>query len=51
MRIHFLQHVPFEGLASIRDWIGRGDHQVSGTRLYAGEHLPRPDRIDLLMPA
>lgn len=49
MHIHFLQHVPFEGLASIRDWIGRGDHQVSGTRLYAGEHLPRPDRIDLLI--
>ncbi len=49
MRIHFLQHVPFEGLASIRDWIGRGDHQVSGTRLYAGDGLPHPERVDLLI--
>jgi len=49
MHIHFLQHVPFEGLASIRDWIGRGAHEVSGTHLYAGDGLPRPDRVDLLI--
>ncbi len=49
MNIHFLQHVPFEGLASIRGWIERGDHQVSCTRLYAGDALPRPDSLDLLI--
>ncbi|MFA7593604.1 MAG: type 1 glutamine amidotransferase [Thiohalobacteraceae bacterium] len=49
MRIHFLQHVAFEDLASIHDWIGRGGHAVSGTRLYAGEGLPHPDRVDLLI--
>lgn len=49
MNIHFLQHVPFEGLASIRGWIERGGHKVSCTRLYAGDGLPRPDTIDLLI--
>lgn len=49
MNIHFLQHVPFEGLASIRGWIERGGHQVSCTRLYAGDSLPRPDSLDLLI--
>lgn len=49
MNIHFLQHVPFEGLASIRGWINRGGHKVSCTRLYAGDSLPRPDSVDLLI--
>lgn len=49
MNVHFLQHVPFEGLASIREWIERGGHQVSGTHLYAGEALPHPRQLDLLV--
>jgi GMP synthase (glutamine-hydrolysing) len=49
MNIHFLQHVPFEGLASIRGWIERGGHTVGCTRLYAGDGLPRPDALDLLI--
>lgn len=49
MHIHFLQHVPFEGLASIRDWIERGGHTVGCTRLYAGDGFPRPEAVDLLI--
>ena len=49
MNIHFLQHVPFEGLASIRGWIERGGHKVACTRLYAGDSFPRPDSVDLLI--
>ncbi|MBI5042046.1 MAG: gamma-glutamyl-gamma-aminobutyrate hydrolase family protein [Gammaproteobacteria bacterium] len=49
MNIHFLQHVPFEGLASIRSWIEHGGHKVTCTRLYAGDGFPRPDNIDLLI--
>ncbi len=49
MNIHFLQHVPFEGLASIRGWIERGGHKVSCTRLYAGDGFPRLDRTDLVI--
>jgi GMP synthase (glutamine-hydrolysing) len=49
MNIHFLQHVPFEGLASIRGWIESGGHTVGCTRLYAGDGFPRPDTIDFLI--
>lgn len=49
MNIHFLQHVPFEGLASIRGWIERGGHKVTCTRLYTGDGLPRPETVDLLI--
>ncbi len=49
MRIHFLQHVPFEGLGSLAEWIDRGGHQIAGTRLYAGDGLPRPDAVELLI--
>lgn len=49
MHIHFLQHVPFEGLAGIRGWIERGGHTVGCTRLYAGDAFPRPDSLDLLI--
>lgn len=49
MNIHFLQHVPFEGLASIRGWIERGGHRVGCTRLYAGDGFPRLDSVDLVI--
>lgn len=49
MNIHFLQHVPFEGLASIRGWIERGGHTVGCTRLYAGDGFPRAESVDLLI--
>ncbi|MBI5462794.1 MAG: gamma-glutamyl-gamma-aminobutyrate hydrolase family protein [Gammaproteobacteria bacterium] len=49
MNIHFLQHVPFEGLASIRGWIEGGGHKVTCTRLYAGDGFPRPDDVDFLI--
>ncbi|MBC9930435.1 type 1 glutamine amidotransferase [Chitinophaga qingshengii] len=34
MHIHYFQHVPFEGLASIADWIARTGHTTSHTRWY-----------------
>lgn len=49
MNIHFLQHVPFEGLASIRGWIERNGHKVTCTRLYAGDGFPHPDHVDFLI--
>ena len=49
MNIHYLQHVPFEGLGSIEQWaIGKG-HHLSVTRLYAGDHLPSLERFDMLI--
>jgi len=36
MRIHCLQHVPFEGPAAIEDWAVSRGHAISGTELYRG---------------
>lgn len=49
MRIHFLQHVPYEGLGCIRNWIDHKGHEVSCTRLYAADPLPHPDHVDFLI--
>ena len=49
MNIHYLQHVPFEGLGSIATWAEEGRHRVSATRLYLGEPLPDPASLDLLV--
>lgn len=49
MRIHCLQHVPFEGPAAIADWAASRGHSLSISRLYAGEALPAPDAFDWLL--
>jgi len=49
MRIHALQHVPFEGLGHIGRWIGDHGHPLTLTRLYAGDPLPRPADFDRLV--
>lgn len=49
MRVHFLQHVPYEGLGNLQDWLQQGGHDVTATRLYAGDGLPRPDTLDMVI--
>lgn len=49
MRIHYLQHVPFEGLGHIAAWACKHEHQVSRTALYTDEPLPETDAFDLLI--
>ena len=49
MNIHYLQHVPFEGLGSIENWAITHGHQLTQTRLYAGDPLPPLERFDLLV--
>jgi GMP synthase-like glutamine amidotransferase len=49
MNIHYLQHVPFEGLGSIEEWIRRGGHALGSTRLYRGDPLPGIHTVDLLV--
>lgn len=49
MRVHWLQHVPFEGLGSIGPWLRERGAQVSATRLYAGEALPDMETLDLVV--
>ena len=49
MRAHFLQHVPFEGLGSIRPWLESQGAQITSTRFFLGEDLADLQPIDLLI--
>lgn len=46
MKIHYLQHVPFEGLASIESWAVNHDHTLSATRFYANDPIPPVEKVD-----
>ncbi len=46
MNIHWLQHVPFEGLANIETWAVARGHRLTSTQLHAGEPLPAPTHPD-----
>jgi GMP synthase (glutamine-hydrolysing) len=49
MKVHYLQHVPFEGLGSIEPVVRSAGHEVSCTRLFDDEPLPDPARLDWLI--
>ncbi|MEN8200332.1 MAG: type 1 glutamine amidotransferase [Thermodesulfobacteriota bacterium] len=47
--IHWLQHVPFEGLGSMEEWLSRQGHELHCTRLWAGDLLPSPESVTRLI--
>lgn len=49
IRLHYLQHVPFEGLGSIESWAKTNGHTVSSTQLHAGGALPSLEALDWLI--
>ena len=49
MQIHWLQHVPFEGLGSIARWAMENKCPVNRSRLFAGDDLPAVASFDLLV--
>ena len=49
MRIHYLQHVPFEGLGSIKAWVHEKGFNLTSTRLFDDETLPDIEDIDWLI--
>lgn len=49
MRIHYLQHVTFEGLGCIESWAALHNHTISSTSLYAGDKLPNLSDFDFLI--
>lgn len=56
MRIHYLQHVPFEGIGAIAEWAAQRGHTVTGTELFAeagakrsAPEFPDPADFDLLV--
>ena len=49
MKLHWLQHVPFEGLGSINEWAIAQGAAITCTRLYANEQLPALETFDWLI--
>lgn len=49
MRVHVLQHVAFEGLGSIEDWLAARGAVISYTRFYEEPSLPDLADIDLVI--
>jgi GMP synthase-like glutamine amidotransferase len=49
MRIHCLQHVPFEGPARIAHWAEQRGHALTSCHLHAGDPLPQVDTFDRLV--
>ena len=49
MRVHYLQHVPFEGPANIATWAHTRSHSLTSTSLFKGEALPSPVAFDALL--
>jgi len=49
MKIHWFQHVPFEGLGTIEIWANRHGHPLSVTRFHRQDPLPQMDTIDWLI--
>ena len=49
LRIHYLQHVPYEGTGCIEPWAMVRGHGLTATRLFAGEFLPPVEQFDWLI--
>jgi GMP synthase (glutamine-hydrolysing) len=49
MRIHYFQHVPFEGLGCVAQWAEVKGHAVTVTRFYLNEPTPAQSEIDWLI--
>ena len=49
MKIHYLQHVPFEGPGFIETWAREAGHSLSSTPLFEGLTPPDPSEYDWLI--
>ena len=49
MKIHSLQHVPFEDLGNIENWVVSKGHSISRTLLFNGGLPPNTDSFDWLI--
>ncbi len=49
MRIHYFQHVPFEGLGSIGAWAWANEHALTATKFFENAAPPDVDAFDWLV--
>ena len=48
MRIHFIQHVPFEDLGYIETYLKQKKNSISSTKMYENSLLPNMNDFDVL---
>jgi GMP synthase-like glutamine amidotransferase len=49
MKVHVLEHVPFEGLGSIEAWLAERKATICRTRFYRGENISEREAPDFLI--
>lgn len=49
MKVHYLQHVPFEGLGSMQPWLESRAAEISVTKLFEEARFPDVREVDLLI--
>ena len=49
MHAHYLQHVPYEGLGSIKPWLEEEGYEITSTKFFKSQLLPDSELIDLLI--
>jgi GMP synthase-like glutamine amidotransferase len=49
MKVHVLQHVPFEGIGSMALWLEDRCADVSYTRFFVDDVLPQAKDFDLIL--
>jgi hypothetical protein len=49
MKVHILQHVPFEDMGSLSRWLKNHNAEVSYTRFYEYSELPELEGLDLII--
>ena len=49
MRLHFIEHAPWDGGAGVEEWAAGKSLDLGRTRLHAGEPLPSPRDYDALV--
>ena len=49
LRIHYFQHVPHEGLGSIKEWVTSNGHSLTSTKFFEDTRLPGVNDIDWLI--
>lgn len=48
-RVHYIQHVPYEGVGYIQDWVKENNYHISATKMYEDYKFPDQQDFDMLV--
>ena len=49
MRVHYIQHISFEGLGYIETWLRENNHDISSTKTWENDDFPKLEDFDVLI--